>query len=302
MNYEFESREVLFVLLGITLLIIGIVFIIKYVLSTKDNLKEKYESNNKSLPFTNRSKYPEVDVFRLRKSILLFGFVTSILAVLVVFNWTTTIEAMDYSRYKIEVDDFFDIEIPRTVEEKKVLPKKIIQEIIEVPLDDILDENEQPDFLSMDPLEEYIETPTEDLIISKPLPKPEVKEDDSDLVLTFVEQMPRFPGCEDKATNAEREQCATQKLYEYIYNNLSYPNIARENGIEGKVTLRFAIDKKGKVSKVKILRDIGGGCGAVAANVIKGMNNLSQKWIPGRQGGRPVNVWYTLPLVFTLSK
>ena len=74
-----------------------------------------------------------------------------------------------------------------------------------------------------------------------------------------------------------------------------------ENGIQGKVTLRFVVNKKGKISDVKILRDIGGGCGEAAAKVIRSMNNMPQKWTPGRQGGRKVKVYYTLPVVFKLT-
>ncbi|HHH52664.1 MAG TPA: energy transducer TonB, partial [Bacteroidetes bacterium] len=124
--------------------------------------------------------------------------------------------------------------------------------------------------------------------------------DNDDAPINIVEIMPRFPGCEDMNTNMEREKCAQEKMLQYIYSNLEYPVIARETGIEGRVVIRFVVSKTGEINSVKILRDIGGGCGEAAAEVINNMNNLPEKWIPGRQGGRKVSVFYTLPVVFKL--
>ncbi|HHH54140.1 MAG TPA: energy transducer TonB, partial [Bacteroidetes bacterium] len=121
-------------------------------------------------------------------------------------------------------------------------------------------------------------------------------------IFNTVEQMPRFPGCEEKTDKEEKEQCSGQKLMQYIYSNLRYPESAIEKGIEGRVVVRFVIDKSGYVTDVKILRDIGGDCGTEVKRVIESMNALPEKWIPGRQAGQKVNVYYTLPVVFKLSK
>lgn len=113
--------------------------------------------------------------------------------------------------------------------------------------------------------------------------------------------MPRFPGCEDLGTDKEKDDCAKKKMLEYIYKNLKYPAIARENGIEGQVVLQFVVDKDGSVTDAKIVRDIGAGCGEAAQLVVEGMNKMSTKWTPGKQRGRPVRVLYTLPVKFKLE-
>lgn len=83
----------------------------------------------------------------------------------------------------------------------------------------------------------------------------------------------------------------------YLARNLRYPEGARQAGIEGRVVLKFVIDREGKVSEVTLLRDIGGGCGEEAMRVVKSM----PAWKPGVHNGKPVKVYYTLPLSFRLQ-
>ncbi|NNF36806.1 MAG: energy transducer TonB, partial [Saprospiraceae bacterium] len=121
-------------------------------------------------------------------------------------------------------------------------------------------------------------------------------------IFTTAEQMPRFPGCEDMAgSNAEKEACAKKKMLQYIYKNLNYPAIARENGVEGMCVIQFVVDRDGSVTNVNLVRDIGAGCGEAASKVVNSMNNMPQKWTPGKQRGRPVKVLYTLPVRFKLE-
>ena len=120
-------------------------------------------------------------------------------------------------------------------------------------------------------------------------------------IFKVVEQMPRFPGCEYETTENEKEDCAKTKMLQYIYKNLKYPAIARENGIEGMAVLQFVVSEKGKVDDVKIVRDIGAGCGDAGKKVVEAMNSLPERWTPGKQKGRPVKVLYTLPIKFKLE-
>jgi protein TonB len=116
-----------------------------------------------------------------------------------------------------------------------------------------------------------------------------------------VEDMPRFPGCEDAGSKEEIKKCAEDKLIQYVYKNLKYPAIAKENGIDGKVYIQFVVSETGDVKNAKIVRDIGAGCGEAALKVVESMNNMPQKWIPGKQRGRPVQVLFTLPIQFRLE-
>lgn len=120
-------------------------------------------------------------------------------------------------------------------------------------------------------------------------------------IFVMAEVMPRFPGCEMLANRIEKEKCANQKLMEYIYSNIQYPSQAIKNNIEGRVTVRFVVNQDSSVSNIEILKDIGGGCGEVVKKVIESMNSMSAKWLPGMQGGRKVDIYFTLPVIFKLN-
>ena len=279
MNYEFNISAVFYFLVLITGLISVFILTFKYFL--KRNKK---------------------NINQYRNSFLLFGFFISLTFVFVVFNITIA-QNRNFSIPDDMVIDVIDVDIPQTVPPvKKKLPKPPPPEIETVPDEEIIDE--PPEFLSSETsLEESIEFFEEDTvsIAVNNLPPP-VEEKENDIPILIVEQMPRFPGCEGLATNAERDKCAQKKLLQYIYSNLEYPAIARENGIEGRVVVRFVVDKSGKINNVDIIRDPGGGCGDAVAKIIKNMNDLPQRWTPGRQGGRKVSVYYTLPVIYELKK
>ncbi|MFZ1457552.1 MAG: TonB family protein, partial [Saprospiraceae bacterium] len=120
-------------------------------------------------------------------------------------------------------------------------------------------------------------------------------------IFKVVDQMPRFPGCEDQAVGHERDDCAKTKMLEYIYQNLKYPQEARKNNVEGQVVLQFVVEKDGRLNDIKVVRDIGAGCGIAASQVIESMNTMKSRWIPGKQSGKSVNVLYTLPIKFKLE-
>jgi len=106
----------------------------------------------------------------------------------------------------------------------------------------------------------------------------------SESVFTLVEVMPEYPG-------------GTIALFEFLGNNIKYPERAKEQKIEGKVYVQFTVDSDGNVVDVSILRGIGGGCDEEAMRVVKLMHN----WIPGEQDGKKVNVQYNLPINFILE-
>ena len=95
-----------------------------------------------------------------------------------------------------------------------------------------------------------------------------------------------------------RKKCAEFKLHEFLKNNLRYPNLAVQKGTQGTVFAQFVVEKDGTISNIKILQDIGDGCGYEARRVIELMNTMTQRWTPGIQSNHPVRVQYTLPIVF----
>jgi protein TonB len=103
-------------------------------------------------------------------------------------------------------------------------------------------------------------------------------------IFTVVESMPEFPG-------------GAAKMMEFIAKNIKYPPMARESGIQGRVFVNFVVEPDGRVSNVKVLRGIGGGCDEEAIRVVESM----PKWTPGRQRGKAVRVSFNLPVRFTLQ-
>lgn len=104
-------------------------------------------------------------------------------------------------------------------------------------------------------------------------------------IFKVVEQQPEFNG-------------GVAALLKYLAENIKYPAIARENNIEGKVIVQFVVDEKGDVSQAKVVRGIGGGCDKEALRVVETMSGM---WKPGKQRGRAVKVWFTLPVNFQLQ-
>lgn len=115
------------------------------------------------------------------------------------------------------------------------------------------------------------------------IPKEETEMEEEEIFI-IVEEMPRFPGGEEARIK-------------YLNENLHYPVLAREAGIQGSVFVSFVVEKSGAVSDVKIIRGIGGGCDEEALKVVRGMPN----WIPGKQRGIPVRVAFNMPIRFVLN-
>ena len=101
---------------------------------------------------------------------------------------------------------------------------------------------------------------------------------------TMVEQMPQYPG-------------GITELLKYIAKNLRYPVIAQENGIQGRVIVRFVVTATGTVEQVQVMRSLDPNCDKEAVRVVQSL----PKWIPGKQNGRNVPVYYTVPITFKLQ-
>ena len=98
-----------------------------------------------------------------------------------------------------------------------------------------------------------------------------------------VEEMPMFPG-------------GNAALMDFLANNIKYPQVAEENGIQGRVVLTFTVEPDGSLTEVKVVRGVDIALDKEAIRVVKSM----PKWIPGKVGGQPVAVKYTLPITFHL--
>ena len=118
-------------------------------------------------------------------------------------------------------------------------------------------------------------------------------------LFVIVETMPVFPGCENKGSKSEVQNCSNTKMYNYILERTVYPDSMKESGIEGVVYIRFVVDTDGKITSVEIIR----GMDEEAFNkeAIRVVTSLP-KMTSGKQRGKPVKVQYTMPIKFELAK
>jgi protein TonB len=115
--------------------------------------------------------------------------------------------------------------------------------------------------------------------------KEEVQEEEADPEpFVVVEEMPMFPGGE-------------VELLKYIMEHTNYPEVAKENNIQGRVIVRFCVTSKGGVNQVSILKGVDPELDAEAIRVVSALPPFK----PGKQGGKPVPVWYMVPITFTLK-
>lgn len=115
----------------------------------------------------------------------------------------------------------------------------------------------------------------------KPVEKPK---DEGPVSMAMVEQKPSFPG-------------GDAAMYKWLNDNIIYPAAASEEGVQGKVTVQFIVEKDGSISHVQVVRGKHPALDAEAARVIRKM----PRWTPGRNNGQPVRVTYHLPVQFKLA-
>ena len=118
-------------------------------------------------------------------------------------------------------------------------------------------------------------------VIAEPEPP---KHEEENKVFDIVEQQPLFPG-------------GPAALMKYLSDHTKYPVVAQENGVQGRVTVQFVVNKDGSIVDAKVLRGVDPYLDKEAVRVIMGM----PKWKPGMQRGKPVRVKYTVPVMFRLQ-
>lgn len=106
----------------------------------------------------------------------------------------------------------------------------------------------------------------------------------NDMVFDVVEVMPQYPG----------GQIAMLK---YIMENIKYPEQAMKEGIQGRVTVRFIVEKDGSISDVRPVLSVHPLLNKEAVRVVESM----PKWSPGKQNGKPVRVRFNVPVMFKLN-
>jgi periplasmic protein TonB len=207
------------------------------------------------------------------------GLIVALAVSLVAFEWKTYEKTvMDLGTR--QVDNVAEEIIPITEQKLKTPPPAPPKQVVkinvvedDIQVDDDIDINVEAD--DNTEVQEYV-APTKGID----------EEESAEEVQIFmvVESMPEFPGGE-------------AALYKYLAENIKYPLMAKESGIQGRVFVTFVVERDGSVTDVRVLRGIGGGCDEEAIRVVEGM----PKWTPGKQRGKSVRVQYNLPVKFTLQ-
>lgn len=207
------------------------------------------------------------------------GFVLALLIVWIAFAWSTSdkkVGLLDEGPQQAIEEEIIPItqETPPPPPETPKAP--VLSDDIVIVDDDIkVDDNilnlEDDDDLGVE-MRDYVEGPEEEEIEEEAIP------------FQLVENKPKFRGGD------------ANEFSKWVNQRLVYPEIAKENGVQGRVVLQFTVNADGSVSNVKVLRGIDASLDKEAVRVV----SSSPKWEPGRQRDRAVKVTYTFPVVFQL--
>ncbi len=221
-------------------------------------------------------KTPKADLKNKRGLLLEIGLIVALAVVIVAFNYTPReyrIEKVDINYGVVEEQI---IEITRQ-DLKPPVPKKVEVKVISQLLKVVDNETvieEKIDFTEFD----------EDVAVLDEIDGSEEGIED-DTPFLFAETMPSFQGG------------GLDKFHKWVQSNVRYPQIAQENGISGRVTLTFVIEKDGTLTNIQVLQAPDTSLAQESTRVLM----KSPKWTPGRQRNQAVRVRFTLPVVFSLN-
>jgi protein TonB len=224
-------------------------------------------------------KTPRADLEKSRGLFLEIGLVVILAAALVAFNiksYEKEIKEVSTRTADVEIET----EILQTQEDETPPPPPEEPEVVATELNVV--ENDAEDIHEVGIINAEARA-DEALEFTRVEVKEEVEEAEEEVFLV-VEEDPEFPG-------------GLEALSKFIADNIKYPQLAKENNITGRVFVSFVVEKDGRVGQVKILRDIGGGCGNEAVRVVK----LMPRWKPGKQRGKAVRTQFNLPVNFDLQ-
>lgn len=209
------------------------------------------------------------------------GFVVALIAIYFAFNWSSTekkVATLEAEVANVEVEDMVPItqETPPPPEAAPKIP--ILSDQI-----DVVDDNIKVDDNMFQNLEDDANSGVEIMDYIESAPEEETVEEEA-IPFQLVEEKPSFNGGD------------ANEFSKWVNSKLVYPEIAKENGVQGRVTLQFTVNADGTVSNVKVLRGVDSSLDKEAVRVV----SSSPKWKPGKQRDRAVKVTYTFPVIFQL--
>ena len=222
-------------------------------------------------------KSPQASLEDKKLTYVLIGLVLVLSICYVAFEWTEK----EVTKYEVVDTDFLieeEFDIQQTSQETPPPPPPpapVEVEVLNVVEDDVEVEEIQINTEDDKDVEVVIAPPVE----------PKEEDEEEEVIFVVVESMPEFPG-------------GQQAMMKYIGENIKYPVIAQENGIQGRVICQFVIEKDGKVTDIQVVRSSGEP--SLDKEAVRVINSMP-KWKPGKQRGKPVRVKYTIPVNFRLQ-
>ncbi len=228
-------------------------------------------------------KSPEADLENKKLSFLLIGLVIMLSVVYITLEWTKT-EVVKYDEVASLIDEEIEDLMPVTIQDQTppppppeaVAPPPVITEI------HLVDNTQEVGDVQLQSTEsdENVEIAVQAPVVVQ------VEEEVIDEIISFakIEEKPSFPG-------------GDSEMMKFIATSIKYPTKAAEMGVEGTVVIQFVIGKDGKVTDAKVVRGKDPLLDKEALRVVNSM----PAWKPGKQGGKPVRVAYTLPVRFKLQ-
>ena len=226
-------------------------------------------------------KTPKADLENKKALFMEIGLAVVLLIVLVAFEWSSSEkqEVMDLTGQQQVIEEEI---IPITQEQQQAPPEMpktpVLSDVIDIVdddvevADDLFVNTEDDASLGVEIMEYHTEVVEEEV-------------EEEAIPFAFVEEKPKFQGGD------------ANTFSKWVNSKLVYPEIAKENGIQGRVTLQFTVNTDGSVSNVIVLRGVDSSLDKEAVRIV----SQSPKWTPGRQRERPVKVTYTFPVIFKLQ-
>ena len=222
-------------------------------------------------------KSPQASLEDKRVLFAEIGLVLSLLIVLGAFSYSTHVRTIASLASDLRTDDVIEI-VPPVTRETPPPPPAVSMPVLSDQIEIVENDLQVDDFFSVDDsnlevtIYDYIEEVKEEVI------------EDETIDFVIVEDKPKFNDGDPNAFSV------------WVGQNLVYPEIPKENGVQGRVILQFTVLRDGSVGNVKVLRGVDAALDREAVRVVSN----SPKWTPGRQRDRAVNVTYTFPVIFQL--
>ena len=225
-------------------------------------------------------KSPKADLEGHKTTWQLIGFVVVLSIMFMAFEWTQRDVKIDTSQTIQDLIFEEEIEIPITEQPEIVAPPPpeapSIAETLTIVEDDA--DVEESVIQSSEETGQAVEIKYVATVV-------EEEEPEEQAIFEVVEEMPEFPNG------------GMAGLMQFLSKNIKYPQIAQENGTQGRVTVQFVVNKDGSIVDAVVLRGVDPYLDKEALRVV----NLMPKWKPGKQRGKPVRVRYTVPVMFRLQ-